>query len=275
MINFKKTALKITLTLPLLVSGNVFGAEKINIHIKNNTNLQDLSTIEDAVKSIKLLKYQENIVKGIDKIDIAININEEPKESTSNYDRKNCEININYTKNLRPLVFSNFSTDITVATLHEIAHCLLGKEIIFKGFKWNEKLDLSPQEINILSEKNREKSEKAFSTLKERDCSENKKCTPNEVFTIFPPHLAYHEIFADLWALAKLKDISCNAGIRAFDELESYRLKQFVNNPKVLHQSFLATYYLRDNFECEKKFDFHELNFYTQKGFIDYLSNPD
>lgn len=265
-------------SLPLLVSGNVFAMDKnydpISIEINNKTDLQDISLITDASMALKFLKNYPSAIDGMNKVTIKININDKAKESTSNYDRKNCQIEINYTKDLKPYIYKNLMTDLMITSLHEIGHCVLGKEILYKTPTWKNNLNLTSDELQSFTLKIEEKRKKAFDEIKsKRKCSTDNKCIPQEVFNTYPPMLSYHETFADLWALAKYSEISCNDSKEIIETLENYRSKNFLKNPQVLNQSFLATYYMRDIWECGKKFDFDELNFYTQKGLIDYLGN--
>lgn len=273
----KKIFKTLTISLPLLVSGNVFAKEQkgaLNIEIYNYAQVSDISKLDNAANNLLFLSNYPFAIDAISNIDLKININDEAKESTSNYDRKNCKIEINYTKDLKPFIYSSLDLDLMMATLHEIGHCVLGKEILHKAPNWHPDLQLSQSETSLLWERIQKKKQKAFENLKEdRDCSEHKKCTPQEVFNMFPPMLGYHEIFADLWAITKYAEITCAGAKENMKTLENFRIQNFLSNPHHLHQSFLATYYLHDNWQCGKKFDFKELTFYTQKGFIDYLSN--
>ena len=275
----KEIIKKLTLTiLPLLVSGNVVGETKnenqFNVEIYNYAKTEKIDEIDDAANSLLFIAQYPFAFDGMKKVDIKININNEYKESTSNHDRDNCKIEINYTKELKTLVYKDLTTDLILASLHEIGHCVLGKEILHKAPNWADELQLSTQEKSLLWENLKEKNKKAFENIKkDRDCNKDKKCLPSEVFNKYPPMLAYHEMFADLWSITKYSEISCKNSEENLKHLEEYRIKGFMENPDTLYQSFMPIYYIKDIWECGKKFDFKELTFYTQKGFIDYLSN--
>lgn len=264
--------------LPLLVSGNVFAEttneNQFNVEIYNYAKTDKIEEIDDASNSLLFIAKYPFALDGMKKVDIKININNEYKESISNYDRDNCKIEINYTKNLTPLVYKDLTTDLILASLHEIGHCVLGKEILHKAPNWADELELSTQEKSLLWENLKKKNKKAFENIKkDRDCNKNKKCLPSEVFNKYPPMLAYHEMFADLWSITKYNEISCKDSKENLKQLEEYRIKGFMVNSDTLYQSFMPIYYINDVLGCGKKFDFKELTFYTQKGFIDYLSN--
>lgn len=271
--NIKKTILLIS--LPLLVSGNVFAMDNnFFVEFTNHTQNKNTSLLEEATNSLWFLTNYPSVTDRVKNVHIKVNVNNKFKESTSNYDKNNCQIEINYQKDLNPHIYKNLNIDLMIASLHEIGHCVLGKEVLLAPIQWQKNLNLTNEDLDNLSKKIDDKKEKAFKNLKNnRDCNKDKKCIPQEIFTTFPPMLAYHEIFADLWAIARYSEISCNSAKETILTLEKYRSNVFLKNPKVLNQSFLSTYYMQDTWECGKKFDFKELTFYTQKGLIDYLDN--
>lgn len=268
-LNFIK---KLSIILPLLVSGNIF-ANELTVTLNNNTQIKDLSVMQKPLSGVTFLKFYPQIYEGIDKIKIKVNVNNKLVESISNYDSQNCEIEINYGKDLKPLVFNNLTDDLIFAVIHEIGHCRLGSSMLTEPLKWIPTLNMQESEMTSINQKIIEMNKEAFNNLKERDCSKDKKCIPSDVFKKYPPMLAYHEIFADLWAITKFKEISCEKSKQVFKRIEEYRYKDYEKNPKTLHQSFLSTYYLQDAFSCENKFDLNALTFYTQKGFIDYINS--
>lgn len=232
--------------------------------VKINTNNNFIRKQLESGADIALRQSYErwkNIVPLI-KIDINVAHNIKPI-SFSTANAKECEIKINYTEELQPVLLRNFQDDLTFTIWHEIAHCMLDKEIFYKSsFDW--KVNLDNFQISTLNKDIENQTTKAIASL---NCL---KCR-NKEFKIAPPVVVYHEIFADtqasLWWKLEKKDME--------DILFLYNKRQesFRRNPiSTLHASNFSLLMVIDMKIKDNDDVFKISQEISQYGFIDYLN---
>lgn len=110
----------------------------------------------------------------------SINDNATIDNSFSRFGQKGCVIELNR-NNSKPVLMKTKKKDFEFTFLHEISHCVLGKEVFYQPIDW--KIDISKEE--------KEKIEKMI-VENESFYLKNKKTPLIKVI--------YHEIFADTFA---------------------------------------------------------------------------
>lgn len=128
--------------------------------------------------SIKSLDNKYDLKYFITQYSYTYNNNKKTDNSFSIL-QNGCSIELNH--NIKPILMKTIKKDFEFTFLHEISHCILGKEVFYKPIDW--KIDISKNE--------KEKIEKI---IKENELLylKNKKTPLIKVI--------YHEIFADTLA---------------------------------------------------------------------------
>lgn len=170
-------------------------------------------------KDIKIehLNYQYNIIYWLNNYSYSINKNAKIDTSFSMVN-KGCAIELNYTN--KPVLMKTKRKDIEFTYLHEISHCILGKEVFYKPIDWVINISNGEKE-NI--EKIIQKNEKFY--LK------NSKTPLIKVI--------YHEIFADT--------LSSILYIRENENAENdikYLIQKRKTHNKNIYDSHLSVYAL-------------------------------
>lgn len=182
-------------------------------------------------------------------------------QSNTNAQNNNCKINIAY-KEKKPLLLTNFIEDIRFVLLHEIGHCILGKEIFYKdSIDWIDSIKNKDE----LNKKINYQTSLSIATL---ECS---KCS-NKKFKIAPPIAIYHEIYSDIYALMWMTHT--NKNLNEVLELSRKRIDSFNENPlSGFYASGLSIpkfldYVAYSNFSN----DLQAVEKISQEGFAQYLN---
>lgn len=166
-------------------------------------------------KDIKIehLNYQYNIIYWLNNYSYSINNNAKIDTSFSMVN-KGCAIELNYTN--KPVLMKTKRKDIEFTYLHEISHCILGKEVFYQPIDWV---------INI-SKGEKQNIEKIIQE-NEKFYLKNSKTPLIKVI--------YHEIFADT--------LSSILYIRENENAENdikYLIEKRMNHNKNIYDSHLS-----------------------------------
>jgi len=217
-------------------------------------NIYNEKNIETIIKNaINLLPEQQT--KKISKLFIEFNITNKDSSlinGDSIDEDSNCYVHVNYKKN-NLLFFNNLNEDITFILLHEISHCVLGKEQLYKN-NINWMVDVTKENLQELS------------LLENLSLSMIEKNKNNLAY----PYIVYHEMFADINAVHLM--ITKKEELAKLKKLIKARKTQFKKNKLSSSYTDFAfpffEYFLKNN--TENKIDDLSIKI-TQLGFIKYL----
>lgn len=251
------TFIKIFISILLLFSTNptycqtIYKKQNVSINIVNR-NAEEISSLEkNRIKEYLL----ENIpiFNNLNRLNIDIifskNVKNISKSNGNNYD---CIVTLNYQNKKRPVLLTTIDKDIEFTTLHEIGHCILNKDTMFKKIAW--------QNISILQQ---QQLERLISKKEENYLKEIEKV---------PPLLVYHEIFADTYSVLAMKMKPYQNYIKDMHNLISIRFKnkQIKSEAHLSDQAIILAMSqnnITDNNLYQKTEEI------SQKLFIEYLIN--
>ena len=152
-----------------------------------------------------------------------INEDSNNEESVSKINN-GCQIEINYLKNKIPVLMNTIEKDFEFTVLHEMGHCVLGKDIFYQNIDWKIKISQNEKiKINELISQN------------EKFYLDNKKTPLIKAI--------YHEIFAD--SFASLCYLQKNSyGYTDIKFLMNKRYSNQIRNPYETHLSYKAMKYV-------------------------------
>ncbi len=186
-------------------------------------------------------------------LNVNINIGHEFENySYTDSNPNKCTININY-KEKKPIILNSFYDDLFFIILHEMGHCVIGKEVFFSDdFPWL--IEEGKSFNNLINHL----TNIAVNNVECIDCL-------NKKFKVSPPKLVYLETFADLYAIYFM--IEKNKSIHIVP-LSKYRIDQFYNSPiNTPYASFFAVPIFLKSSPHETKI----IEEFAQKGLIEYL----
>lgn len=235
---------------------------------QNNENILDfdekLLTVNVNNPQIKkdieynLKKYTKFINQNVNEIHIDINMNKNSKEiSESNGDPYYCKASLSYKNNNKPVILNDFNQDVIFTILHEISHCILNKEVLYKNIYWNTTIPISDQK-----------------KLQAYIDEEEKNYLKQQYIKKIPPLLVYHEIFADTLTILMMQYYKEENIKNITKELITYREKKFKNH-KLLekHVSNNALEHIK-NIDINRLKEEDLINMalnISQNSFIEYL----
>lgn len=239
---------------PFFQSSSLAAEEKFTVNYNISKEDKDIGEITEKT----LLKIIQTDGKYIPFLEVNINLGVNYK--TGSYtDAKNkyCKININY-HDREPLLMDSFYDDLQFILVHEIGHCILGKEIFHQQkFNWV----IEDKTIEKFNQQLVDQTNLSINSLECKTCS----------FKVAPPIAVYHEIYADIYALNWLTINENN--LKLILNLSKKRIDAFEKNPL---SSFYASgfsiptmlEYLGQSANLNNR---EKVEIISQKGFLKYL----
>lgn len=245
--------------LMIFCSPATAGIETIKV---NNTTVtisgvgtSSLTMSEQELLKKRLITYQSIMERYVNKFVINISFLANSKAiSFSNGNAYECKIDMVYNGNKKPVLLNNLNDDIFFTILHELAHCVLTREIMFLPMDW---IDIHPASGEIQQFINREE----YKFLMQKNYYP-------------PPMLVYHEIFADTLTTLILKfygEKNFNQNMRILIEKRKHVA---LHNKRAEHMSYKSLEEVQDlNIKNYHENDLLKLaTQISQKNFLLYLN---
>lgn len=180
--------LVLTLYLPnaMALEEKKININSIELNITNNI-LKKITNEELKLLEKQIINNQKFTNNYINKLTINLLLKKNSDEvSFSNGSAYDCHINLSYKNLKKPVLLLDIETDILFTLLHETAHCILTKDIMYQPIDW---INVSNNQAFILQNIiNKQEAKYLNDRIK------------------VPPMLIYHEIFADTFAAIVLKN---------------------------------------------------------------------
>lgn len=170
----------------LAVEEKYMNVNNVEVYIKNY-NSEKITQRQVNTLKTQIINNQMFLNNYINKLNINLTIIKNSNEiSYSNGNMYDCRINLSYKNLEQPVLLNDMNTDILFTILHETAHCILTKDVMYKPLIWDS-VSLKQQ-----------KKLQSLIDIQESNYLHNKAKVP--------PMLVYHEIFADTFASIVLQN---------------------------------------------------------------------
>jgi len=251
----KSVILIFLIILPFLSYAEQYKTEENEYFAVNYLNQYTFDETNHIVKDV-LFKTISKEKKHLPFLQIKIEINENIlSRSYTKHENEQCIINIKY-RDKNPILLSNFENDLRFILWHEIGHCLLGRKVLKETpFNWIIQVDNKDE----LNRKIEYLTDLSVNTIK------------NKKFRIAPPKAAYHEIFADIYAIMWLVVFENN--LQEILILSEKRIEELMGNPigNPYASGFAIPLFLEYSTKRDSNYSLDDLKAIAQKGFIKYL----